>query len=143
MDDKYLIQVALDARNEAWSVYSGFSVGAALLTKSNKVYAGCNVEFSSFTPTVCAERVALLKAVSDGEKEFNKIVIVGGKSCENKNNLSSFVTPCGVCRQSLSEFCNDDFQVILAKSVKETKTITLGELLPMRFMLKPYESTQN
>ena len=137
MDEQYLIQAALDARMAAWSVYSGFLVGAALLTKSNKVYTGCNVEFSSFTPTVCAERVALLKAVSEGEKEFDTIVIVGGKANEEKTNLLSFVTPCGVCRQSLSEFCDDDFRVILAKNLAEIETYNLGELFPMRFMFKP------
>ena len=141
MDEKYLIQASLDARMAAWSVYSGFMVGAALLTKSKKVFTGCNVEFSSFTPTVCAERVALLKAVSEGEKEFDSIVIVGGKVNEAKDNLLSFVTPCGVCRQSLSEFCDDDFRVILAKNLLETKVFTLGELFPMRFMFKPGEST--
>ena len=140
MDEKYLIQAALDVRMAAWSVYSGFLVGAALLTKSKKVYTGCNIEFSSFTPTVCAERVALLKAVSEGEKEFEAIVIVGGKSNEAKNNLLTFVTPCGVCRQSLSEFCDDDFRIVLAKNLLETRTFTLGELFPMRFMFRPEKS---
>ena len=139
MDEKSLIQAALDARMAAWSVYSGFLVGAALLTKSKKIYTGCNIEFSSFTPTVCAERVALLKAVSEGEKEFDAIVIVGGKANEAKNHLLSFVTPCGVCRQSLSEFCDDRFRIILAKSLEETQIVTLGELFPMRFMFKPVE----
>ena len=137
MNEKSLIQAALDARMSAWSIYSGFLVGAALLTKSKLVFTGCNIEFSSFSPTVCAERVALLKAVSEGEREFDGIVIVGGRANELKNSLSSFVAPCGVCRQSLSEFCDDSFRIILAKSLEETKIVTLGELFPMRFVFNP------
>lgn len=137
MNESELIERALFSRKFSWSPYSRFSVGAALLAKNNKVYTGCNIEFSSYTPTVCAERVALLKAVSCGETEFEAIAVVGGMSDEDPFNLKEFVTPCGVCRQSLSEFCDDQFRIILAKNTTETKTFYLWQLFPMRFSYNP------
>ena len=93
-----------------------------------KVFTGCNVENAAFTPTCCAERVALFKAISEGEREFKKIAVAGGKS----GNIGSVCTPCGVCRQALSEFCKADFKIICAGN-DEVKTFTLSELLPHSF----------
>ena len=114
----------------AYAPYSDFKVGAALLTKSGKVYTGCNIENASFTPTVCAERVAIFKAVSEGEREFSKIAVAGGKNGEN----SSVCPPCGVCRQVLREFVDpNEFLVLLCKGDGSWKEMTLEELLPMGF----------
>ena len=126
MTGKQLIKAAYAARENAYAPYSGFRVGAALLAESGKVYTGCNIENASFTPTVCAERTALFKAVSEGERGFRAIAIVG-------NTDKCF--PCGVCRQALSEFCGAKFKVYLAEN-KKVLTFTLGELLPGKFDFK-------
>lgn len=136
MDKKELIKLALSARNKAYAPYSSFLVGAALLCKNGKVYTGCNIESSSFSPTCCAERTAFFKAVSEGEREFLAIAIVGGK---NDTDDLGICAPCGVCRQVMKEFCNDDFTVILSDSQFNTKTITLGELLPLGFEMNQSE----
>ena len=120
--------IAVKAREMAYAPYSGFRVGAALLGKSGKVYTGCNVENASYTPTNCAERTAVFKAVSEGEREFSAIAIVGGMG----EQVSEFCAPCGVCRQVLSEFCGADMKIYFADG-SET---TLGELLPNGFTLK-------
>lgn len=120
--------LALEARERAYSPYSGFSVGAALLCKSGAVYTGCNIENASFSPTVCAERVAFFKAISDGETEFKAICVAGGKT----NALAMPTAPCGVCRQVMAEFCGQDFEILLAGE-KDEKLITLAELLPFSF----------
>ena len=109
MTDLELMQYAVKAREKSYSPYSNFKVGAALLGKSGKVYLGCNIENAAYTPTNCAERTAVFKAVSEGEKEFTAIAIVGGKG----EQLASFCAPCGVCRQVLAEFCDKDFRLIL------------------------------
>ena len=128
MLDCELLQLAIEARKNSYSPYSGFRVGAALLTKSGKVYLGCNIENSGFTATSCAERTAFFKAVSDGEKEFAAIAIVGGTKGEE---LQDLCYPCGVCRQVMAEFCHpDEFQVICAKSPAEYKVHPLRELIP-------------
>lgn len=114
----------------SYSPYSGFRVGAALLTKSGKIYTGCNIENSAFSPTCCAERTAFFKAVSEGEKDFSAMAIVGGKSGET----SEFCYPCGVCRQVMAEFCNADFEIILTNG-KDIKAKKLSELLPESFKL--------
>lgn len=124
-----LISLALEARENSYSPYSGFKVGAALLTKSGKVYKGCNIENSAFSPTNCAERTAVFSAVADGEKDFSAIAIVGGA-----DEINDFCPPCGVCRQVLSEFCAPDFEIHLFNG-EEIKTYTLGELLPLSFKL--------
>lgn len=131
MTDIELVNKAKEAAERSYSPYSGFTVGAALLTKSGKVYLGCNIESASYSPTNCAERTAFFKAVSEGEREFSKIAIVGGKGLDFKD----FCPPCGVCRQVMKEFCGEDFTVILGKNGEEMKVISLGELLPYGFGL--------
>lgn len=129
MTDKELILLAKKAAEKAYAPYSGFTVGAALLTKEGKVYSGCNIENAAYSPTNCAERTAFFKAVSEGEREFSAIGIVGGK----KLDFSEFCPPCGVCRQVMSEFCDGDFRIILGKNDEDYKVFTLSELLPERF----------
>ena len=108
---KTLIKLAMEAREKSYCPYSGFAVGAALQTKEGKIYQGCNIENAAFTPTNCAERTAFFKAVSEGEKEFCRIAIVGGK----KDGVLELTSPCGVCLQVMQEFCDPDaFEVILA-----------------------------
>ena len=125
-----LASEAKKAMENAYSPYSHFSVGAALLCRSGKVYTGCNIENASYTPTVCAERVAFFKALSDGEREFEAIAIAGGAN----GTVSAETAPCGVCRQVMSEFCGADFKVILVSGSSE-RELTLGELLPLAFAL--------
>lgn len=135
MDIKALISRAIEIRNDAYCPYSGYGVGAALLTSSGKIFAGCNVENASYSMTMCAERSAVFSAVSAGERSFSAVAIVGGLG----ENLD-FCPPCGACRQVLSEFCNEkDFKVILAVSEEEYKVYTLEELLPMGFKIKVEE----
>ena len=128
MLDKELLQFAIEARKQSYSPYSNFRVGAALLTKSGKVYGGCNIENAAYTPTNCAERTAIFKAVSEGEREFTAIAIVGGKGDEP----ADFCAPCGVCRQVLAEFCDPDFRIILG-TPDNIRVYTLAELLPLSF----------
>lgn len=130
-DVQALIREAQLAMQFAYTPYSGFCVGAALLTKSGKVYRGCNVENASYSPTICAERTAFFKAVSEGEREFEAIAIVGGTG----GALTEFCPPCGVCRQVMCEFCNDDFRIVLGRKDGEYTELTLAELLPHRFSL--------
>ena len=126
-----LIKLAIKAREMAYAPYSGFKVGAALLSKSGKVYLGCNVENASYTPTNCAERTAFFKAISEGEREFEKIAIVGGMG----DTLSNSCPPCGVCRQVIAEFCDGDFGIVLGtpENISEYK---LSDILPMAFTPK-------
>ena len=126
-----LLDAAQQARENSYSPYSHFKVGAALLTKSGNVYTGCNIENAAYTPSNCAERTAFFKAVSEGEREFAAIAIVGG--AENATELG-YCAPCGVCRQVMMEFCDyDSFQVILAAKENEYQVYTLREILPMGF----------
>ena len=126
-----LIKAALRMRTFSYAPYSGFCVGAALLTRSGKIYTGCNIENASYTPTNCAERTAFFKAVSEGEREFSAIAIAGG--AQGAAALD-YCPPCGVCRQVMMEFCDaKDFQVILVKSETEYRVFTLEELFPMGF----------
>lgn len=129
MDDRALIRMAFDAMSRAYAPYSGFKVGAALLTASGKVYCGCNIENAAYTPTVCAERCAFFKAVSEGERSFVKIAVVGGRD----GAVTDYFVPCGVCRQVMAEFCGDDFSVIIAKNEDDYLSKTLNDLLPCRF----------
>ena len=126
-----LIQKANEARERSYAPYSNFSVGAALLCADGSIYTGANIESSTFTPTVCAERVAFFSAVHDGHRDFVAIAITGGKTGENADKPCP---PCGVCRQVMSEFCKGDFQIILAGE-KEPLVLTLNELMPLRFEL--------
>ena len=127
---KELINKAIEARKFSYSPYSGFQVGAALLCKDGTIYTGCNVENAAYGPSNCAERTAIFKAVSEGKREFEKIAIVGGMEGE-----SVAPTPCGVCRQVMSEFCDPSFEIIMAKNDEDYETATLGELLPRSFDL--------
>ncbi len=130
MNVKDICALAIKARNASYSPYSGVRVGAALLAGSGKIYTGCNIENAAYSPTVCAERVAFFKAISEGEKEFSAIAIAGGA---NEIPDGEF-PPCGVCRQVMAEFCAPDtFKVYLAKSENEYKELTLKELLPYGF----------
>lgn len=130
MDQKALIQAAIDTLPFSYSPYSKFKVAAALLSKEGKVYTGCNIESASYTPSNCAERTAFFKAVSEGVKEFEAIAIVGGKN----GILDDYCPPCGVCRQVMMEFCSPkDFKVILAKTPDDYKEFTLEEILPLGF----------
>lgn len=130
MNKKELIREAFLARERAYSPYSNFSVGAALLATNGTVYRGCNIENSSYTPTNCAERTAFFKAVSEGVTTFEAIVVVGGK----KGDVVSYCSPCGVCRQVMMEFCDPKkFIIILAKSEDDYKEFTLEEMLPLGF----------
>jgi cytidine deaminase len=128
MTDLELMRLAEDARAYSYTPYSNFAVGAALLTKSGKVYTGCNIENASYTPTICAERTAVFKAVSEGEKEFVTIAVIGGPAGEK----GRFCAPCGVCRQVLREFCTLDFRILLG-TPEEVQVFTLNVLLPTSF----------
>lgn len=129
MNDRELIRLAMEARKNAYAPYSGFTVGAALLASSGKAYTGCNIENAAYGPTVCGERTAFFKAISEGERAFEKIAVVGGKG----EDVKDYFVPCGVCRQVMSEFCDDDFMVIIAKAEDDYLAKTLNELLPCRF----------
>lgn len=125
-----LIKNAKDAMKASYSPYSSYKVGAALLTKDGRIYTGCNIENASFTPTVCAERVAIFKAVSEGAHEFEAIAIVGGKD----GMISGTFPPCGVCRQVMFEFCEpEEFKVYLGGADGEYEVYKLCELLPVSF----------
>ena len=114
----------------SYTPYSGFKVGAALMTKQGKIYGGCNIENAAYGPTNCAERTAFFKAVSEGVREFRAICIVGGKD----GVLTDYAAPCGVCRQVMMEFCDPEtFQVILATGKDHYDVFTLKELLPLGF----------
>ncbi len=128
MTDLELMKAAAKAREYSYSPYSGFRVGAALLTKSEKVFTGCNVENAAYSPTNCAERTAVFKAVSEGEREFLAIAIVGGKGEE----LSDFCAPCGVCRQVLAEFTDENFRILLG-TPEQFSVYSMKEILPYSF----------
>ncbi len=131
MNPERLIELAKNAMDNAYAPYSGYKVGAALLCADGSVYTGCNIENAAFSPTVCAERTAIFKAVSEGKREFTAIAVCGGKN----GVITGFFPPCGVCRQVLREFCNEDFVVYLAGAEGTFRTYTLGELLPESFCL--------
>ena len=129
MTDIELMQLAEEARKRSYCPYSHFAVGAALLTKSGKVYTGCNIESASYTPTNCAERTAVFKAVSEGEREFVTIAVIGAPEGEK----GKFCAPCGVCRQVLREFCEPATFRVLLGTTEEVQSFTLSELLPASF----------
>lgn len=126
-----LIKKAIAAREASYAPYSKFSVGAALLCADGTIYTGANIENSSFTPTVCAERVAFFSAVHDGRRDFSAIAIVGGNA---DAPIAEFCPPCGVCRQVMSEFCGGDFKIILSNG-ETYRVMTLDEIFPARFDL--------
>lgn len=126
-----LVRLALEARKSAYTPYSHFQVGAALLAKSGRVYTGCNIENAAYTPTNCAERTAFFKAVSEGEREFSAIAIVGGREGDDGLEICA---PCGVCRQVMEEFCDrETFEIILGTDSGKMQTYRLSELLPLGF----------
>ncbi|MBQ6550782.1 MAG: phosphopentomutase [Lachnospiraceae bacterium] len=131
LSDDDLMQIAEEMRKRSYAPYSHYTVGAALLTTEGKVYTGCNIENAAFTPTVCAERTAFFKAVSEGERNFAKLAIAGGREGET----SDFCSPCGVCRQVMAEFCAPDFILVLG-SVRGHKEYRLSEVLPFMFTNK-------
>ncbi len=131
MTDQQLYQEACLARESAYAPYSKFCVGAALLTQEGKVYHGCNIENAAFTPTVCAERTAFFKAVSQGERQFARIAVVGGAQGMPPQ---AGCTPCGVCRQVMMEFCDPQTFTILTFDGTDTPfRWTLQDLLPAGF----------
>lgn len=125
-----MIDLAIAQLKYSYTPYSGFKVGAALLTADGKFYTGCNIENAAYSPTNCAERTAFFKAVSEGERNFSAICIVGGKD----GVLTEYAAPCGMCRQVMMEFCDPDtFRIILATCKEKYEVFTLRELLPMGF----------
>lgn len=124
MEYSQLMKMAIEARENAYIPYSKFPVGAALLTKSGKVYTGCNIECASYGATNCAERTAIFKAVSEGEKTFEVIAVAG--------DLKNYTFPCGICRQVIVEY-GKDIKVLVGKSEKDFKVYTIDELLPHSF----------
>ena len=130
MKPETLIEYAIDAMSRAYAPYSGYKVGAALLCADGAVYQGCNIENASYSPTICAERTAFAKAVSEGQREFAAIAICGGKD----GVIQGLFPPCGVCRQVMAEFCGPDFPVYLA-TPEGYETRTLAQLLPDSFSL--------
>ena len=130
MERKTLIQTDIDSLPNSYVPYSHFHVAAAHLCKDGTVYTGNNIENASYTPTVCAERCAFFKAVGDGKREFEAIVICGGLH----GVITDYCPPCGVCRQVMMEFCDPEkFQIILATSKEQYEIFTLKELLPLGF----------
>ena len=127
MTPEKLVSMALDAMQRAYAPYSGYKVGAALLCKDGSVVCGANIENAAYGPSNCAERTAFFKAVSEGEREFAAIAIVGGP----RGPLTEYCSPCGVCRQVMAEFCDpDEFLVIHGKTPEDYKQFTLREMLP-------------
>lgn len=125
-----LVEKAMDMRTYSYAPYSNFRVGAALLAENGTIYGGCNIENAAYGPSNCAERTAIFKAVSEGNRDFAAIAIVGGPG----EGIKDFCAPCGVCRQVMMEFCiPENFEIILAKNLREIKTYTLAELMPLSF----------
>ena len=130
MTDRELIQYAIEARKQAYTPYSHFQVGAALLAEDGTVYGGCNVENAAYTPTNCAERTAFFKAVSEGKRKFTAIAIVAAPEGASLRKTA----PCGVCRQVMMEFCDpESFRIISAASPEDYEVYTLAQLMPMGF----------
>ena len=134
MTPEELVRQALAAMKFAYVPYSGFTVGAALLTKSGKVYLGCNIENAAYGPSNCAERTAFFKAVSEGEREFAAIAVVGGKN----GDASDIFPPCGVCRQVMQEFCGPEFPIYMGRGDGSYVAVRLDELLPYGFTAEKY-----
>ena len=129
MSDLELIKTAIEARKRAYAPYSGFLVGAALLTADGRVFTGCNIENASYSPTNCAERTAFFKAIYDGKREFTAIAICGGKD----GNITGLFPPCGICRQVMGEFCGPDFKIYMVGPGETYQEQTLRQLLPYGF----------
>ena len=139
IDAKLLIEKAFEAQKRSHSPYSHFEVGAALLCDNGNIYTGCNIENAAYTPTNCAERTAFFKAISEGQKDFVAIAIVGHKS-GTEVGKGNYCAPCAVCRQVMAEFCDlKSFKVIIAKDYDDYLEYTLGELIPLAFTGKDLE----
>jgi cytidine deaminase len=124
MNYKSLAEKAVEAKSKALPTYSNFHVGAALITEDDKIYTGCNIESSSYSLTICAERTAIFKAISEGERKFKAIAVAG--------DTEGFISPCGACRQVISDLCGN-IDVVLINSKNETKVMKTSELLPFAF----------
>ena len=131
MTPEKLIEIAKNAMTRAYAPYSGYKVGAALLCADGTVFSGCNIENGAFSPSICAERTAFAKAVSEGYRDFTAIAVCGGKD----GIISGIFPPCGVCRQVMREFCKDDFLIYMIDVGEGYETRTLKELLPDSFSL--------
>lgn len=129
-----LIRLAKDAMQHAYAPYSGFKVGAALLTADGKVYPGCNIENAAYTPSNCAERTAFFKAVYAGERDFTAIAVVGGKD----GVIEDVFPPCGVCRQVMQEFCGPDFMIYMGRADDSFVAVRLEDFLPYGFSASKY-----
>lgn len=128
MTPEKLCELAKEAMMHSYSPYSGYKVGAALLCADGTVYTGCNIENASYTPTICAERTAIFKAVYDGHRDFMAIAVCGGKD----GSITGQFPPCGVCRQVMREFCGDDFKILMVNP-EGFEEVTLAQLLPYSF----------
>jgi cytidine deaminase len=124
MDYKSLADKAVEAKSKALPTYSNFHVGAALITEDDKIYTGCNIESSSYSLTICAERTAIFKAISEGDRKFKAIAIAG--------DTEGFISPCGACRQVISDLCGN-IDVVLVNGNNETRVVKTSELLPFAF----------
>ncbi len=132
--DTELIQAAMEARKQAYAPYSGYLVGAALLTDDGEIYQGCNIENASYGATNCAERTVFFKAVSQGKRNFQAIAIVGGSREAGQGEIfPDMAYPCGICRQVMREFCGPDFRILVGRSTEDFEEYTLEELLPKSF----------
>ena len=136
MTPEKLIELAKDAMTRSYSPYSGYKVGAALLCADGTVYQGCNIENAAFSPTVCAERTAIFKAVSEGRRDFAAIAVCGGKD----GVITGAFPPCGVCRQVMAEFCPADFPIYLVGADGTWQVMTLAQLLPLSFSAEDHMS---
>ena len=129
MTPEKLIRLAEEAMTRAYAPYSRYCVGAALLAADGSVFLGCNIENAAFSPTICAERTAFVKAVSEGVRDFSAIAIVGGKG----GRIAGLFPPCGVCRQVMREFCGDGFLIYLGGPDGKYETRTMSDILPDSF----------
>ena len=134
MTEVELIRLAKDAMQHAYAPYSGFKVGAALLTADGMVYPGCNIENAAYTPSNCAERTAFFKAVYAGERDFTAIAVVGGKD----GVIEDVFPPCGVCRQVVQEFCGPDFMIYMGRADDSFVAVRLEDFLPYGFSASKY-----
>ena len=135
MDKKELIKLALSAREKAYAPYSHYAVGAAVVGDSGKVYTGCNIENASYPAGICGERTAIFKAISEGERKITMIALVAAEETKTAP-LPEYPSPCGICRQVMAEFCEQDTPVLLAKSEDDYNEYKLCELLPLSFTAK-------
>ncbi|HLQ84341.1 MAG TPA: cytidine deaminase [Pseudogracilibacillus sp.] len=127
MDFEMLFKVANEAKENAYAPYSNFKVGAALLSKTGKIYSGCNIENASYSLTCCAERVAIFKAISQGETEFDTFIIT--------SNTKAPIAPCGACRQVMNEFFDENVTIVLTNQTNKRKELSIKQLLPYAFDL--------